>query len=157
MVALNTGGSATPALIGEALVTRVSVDPDLAIGPDLGYDLATLDLEDSALLRAIDQTGTIRGRRREELGALTAAVDHLVSNGSTEKILDKISGGAAIRAQQQQTRLGLLTSALDLLMVRTKRQRDAQAQAVLLNPVLVVEPRNDAAGTSAALSSWRQP
>jgi hypothetical protein len=149
------GGDTAGVLTDQALVPRTL--PMADVSTDLRVDLATLDLADSALHSAIETTGQIRGRRREELNAITAAVDHLVGNGSVEKALDKISGDAVIRAQQQSTRLALTSSTLDLLLVRGKRMRDGQAEHLMLSASALQEAPNMVAGSGAAIASWRQP
>ena len=149
------GGDTAGALTDQALVRRTRPTSDVPL--DLRVDLATLDLADSALHSAIDTTGQIRGRRREELNAIAAAVDHLVANGSVAKALDKISGDAVIRAQQHSTRLALTGATLDLLLVRGKRLRDAQAEHLALAASALQEAPNMAAGSGAAIAAWRQP
>ena len=73
------------------------------------------------------------------------------------KALDKISGDAVIRAQQHSTRLALTGATLDLLLVRGKRLRDAQAEHLALAASALQEAPNMAAGSGAAIAAWRQP
>src|SRR5262245_50908331 len=91
---------------------------------------ATLDVADSAIIAATDQTGRLRYNGRKELAAIEAlerdTLDPSLTQGSTA-VLDKISGADLIRVRQQQARIQFMTGIVEQLLVDNKRSRDTEA------------------------------
>src|SRR5262249_50074695 len=92
----------------------------------IAAQLATLDVADSMIIAATDQTGQLRYNGRRELAAIEAlesdTLDPSRTQGTTA-VLDKISGGGLIRARQQQARMQFLTGIVEQLLMDNKRSR----------------------------------
>ena len=101
--------------------------------------LATVDLADAAAIAGTDGTGQLRLLgRKNELPAIDALERDIVdpsSDQSTTAVLDKISGAALIGARQRQARVQLLVGVLEQLLVDTKRARDTDAAALMMQMV----------------------
>ena len=76
-------------------------------------------------------------------------------------MLEKVSAASLIRARQQQTRAELLTAITEQLLVDSKRDRDAEVEAMNMRLVRiaagVAADQSLVAGSGAALRTWRQP
>jgi hypothetical protein len=127
-------------------------------------ELATIDLADSTIANATDQTGRTRFGGRQE----GQAIDDLQTDASDQDddqavtaVMDKISGAQVIAARSKSTRLGLLSGIVEQLAIDTKRDRDVDTMR--MNSTLNV--LRDQGATSrqliqnadAALTRWRQP
>lgn len=127
-------------------------------------ELATLDAADSAAIVATHQAGVLRYNGRREMQAIDVLESQVVDTTSghgTTGVLDKISGATLIETRQKQTRLQLLASIVEQLVVDSKRARDADA--VTLNMQLRrIQAYDDEgwgfmAGAADDLRRWRQP
>lgn len=131
---------------------------------DLLSRLATLDLSDSAVVTATNDTGQLRYNGRRELAAIEA-LQRDVTNDSLEQsataVLDKISGAGLIGVRQRQARIQLLDGMVEQLLMESKRARDTET--AVMNMQLVSWRQRAAvnqafaAGAGDALRSWRQP
>ena len=76
-------------------------------------------------------------------------------------MLEKISAATLVGARQRQARAQFLTGIVELLLVDTKRARDADATAInmQLTTWRAAQSANAAfvAGSGDALRRWRQP
>jgi hypothetical protein len=127
--------------------------------------LASVDLADATAITGIHASGEVRlTGRRNELPAIDAlerdAIDPSLQQ-STTAVLDKISGASLVGARQRQARIQLLTSVLEQLLVDSKGLRDADAAALNMQLITWRDRRAAdyafVAGSSHALSTWRQP
>jgi hypothetical protein len=126
-------------------------------------ELATLDAADSAAIVATHQAGALRYNGRREMQAIDVLESQVVDTTShgTTGVLDKISGATLLETRQKQTRLQLLASIVEQLVVDSKRARDADA--VTLNMQLRrLQAYDDEgwgfmAGAADDLRRWRQP
>lgn len=126
--------------------------------------LATLDVADSAIVAATNDTGRLRYNGRRELTAIEA-LDRDVTDGSSEQsataVLDKISGAVLIGARQREARAQLLSGVVEQLLVEGKRARDTEAAT--MNMQLIGWRDSEAvnaafvSGSGDALRTWRQP
>jgi hypothetical protein len=126
--------------------------------------LATLDVADSAIIAATDQTGQLRYNGRKELAAIDALERDVLDPSpkqSATAVLDKLSGGVLIGARQRQARIQFLAGIVEQLLVDNKRARDTEAAIMNMQverlrygraagPSLVVGAAND-------LRAWKQP
>jgi hypothetical protein len=127
--------------------------------------LATVNLADAAAIAGTHGTGQLRllGRKNElqAIDALERDVIDPSSEQSTTAVLDKISGAALIGARQRQARVQLLVGVLEQLLVDTKRSRDTDTAALMMQIVTWRDSQaaNEAfvAGSGDALRTWRQP
>lgn len=127
--------------------------------------LATVNLADAAAIAGTHGTGQLRflGRKNElpAIDALERDVIDPSSEQSTTAVLDKISGAALIGARQRQARVQLLVGVLEQLLVDTKRERDTDTAALMMQIVTWRDGQaaNEAfvAGSGDALRTWRQP
>lgn len=127
--------------------------------------LATVNLADAAAIAGTNGTGQLRwlGRKKElpAIDALERDVIDPSSEQSTTAVLDKISGAVLIGARQRQARVQLLVAVLEQLLVDTKRARDTDTAALMMQMVTWRDSRaaNEAfvAGSGDALRTWRQP
>ena len=127
--------------------------------------LANVDLADAAATAGIQASGRSRkDGQRNEIQAIDALERDVIDPSlaqSTTAVLDKISGAGLIAARQRQERIQLLTSVLEQLLAEGKLTRDAEASALNMQLTRWRDGRaaNDAfvAGSSDALSTWRQP
>jgi hypothetical protein len=124
-----------------------------------------VDLADAAAIASSHYTGQLRlGGRRNELSAIDALEGDVLnpsSGQSATSVLDKISGATLIGARQRQARIQLLTGVVEQLLVDSKRARDTDASTLNMQLVTWRDRRAAAeafvAGSSQALSTWRQP
>ncbi len=126
---------------------------------------ATVELTDSVAMMGGHQVGALRGYH----GRLQRAVEDLegdVLNGllryhEMTAILDKIAAGELLGRRQDIATNQLLSHALEQLLARSKRLRDAEAQTMNMQIVTWRDARgaNEAmvAGSGDALRTWRQP
>lgn len=126
---------------------------------------ATVELTDSVAMMGGHQVGALRGYH----GRLQQAVEDLegdVLNGllryhEMTAILDKIAAGELLGRRQDMAANQLLSHALEQLLARSKRLRDAEATTVNMQLVTWRDARtaNEAmvAGSGEALRTWRQP
>jgi hypothetical protein len=168
-----------PSGAGYASVSAPRVAPDAILArlaPDaaayLRRELATLDLADSTMIRGTHEDGTLRYNGRKEEFLAVEALSQDVTNPSTLQsataVLDKISGAKLIAGRQVQTRIQLVTAALEQLLVDSKRDRDRDVieMNMTLNALRAMSDLDDG-GTPAsvslvahaddALRRWRQP
>jgi hypothetical protein len=127
--------------------------------------LASVDLADATAITGIHASGELRlNGRRNELQAIEALERDVIDPSleqSTTAVLDKISGASLVGARQRQARIQLLTGVLEQLLLDSKRLRDADAAALNMQLVTWRDRRAAdhafVAGSSHALSTWRQP
>jgi hypothetical protein len=126
--------------------------------------LATIDLADSTLISATDQSGRLRYNGRRELAAITALERHVIDPSNLQSataISDKISGAALIAARQRQARLQLLNAITEQLVIDTKRARDSDTVVMNMQLAALASTRGADralfAGAANALRNWRQP
>ena len=131
----------------------------------LSNQIASMELSDSVAMMAGHQIGAIR----QYNGVLQKGVDSLeedVMNGLARyheltAILDKVAAGELLGRRQDMAANQLLSHAIEQLLARGKRLRDAEA--LTMNMQLTTwrdaSRANDAmvSGTADALRTWRQP
>ena len=155
MDALN-GGDPDGSQIDLALVRRLAPPVATAITPELAATVATLEMADSALKKAIDQTGKIRGNRRELLrGVRELESDVMNHTGSATAASEVIVAGELLALRQKQERAALLTVWDDLALVQTKRDRDVAATSLRMQMQTGRIDLTEGAATN--LQSWRMP
>jgi hypothetical protein len=127
--------------------------------------IATVEIADSVAMMAGHQVGAIR----QYSGRLQQAVQGLeddVMNGLARyheltAILDKVAAGELLGRRQDMAANQLLSHAVEQLLARGKRLRDAEAATMNMQLTTWRDAKrvNDAmvAGTSDALRTWRQP
>lgn len=147
---------------GAELAALVDTAPDAEAA--LIAELATLDAADSSLIAGTNQTGLLRYNGRRELAAIEALQDDALDpspDQSATAVLDKISGAALIRAQQQQARMQFLAAIVEQLLVDNKRDRDTEAAAMNMQLERLrwgsAANRSLVAGSADVLRTWRQP
>lgn len=167
--ALNSGDATGAAYLSTVLpLLRPDVVPNQltpAARLALERHYATIEIADSVAAMGGHQVALARGYH----GALQQAVEALEADviggpaGSHEMtaILDKIAAGELLARRQDMLANQLLSHAVEQLLARGKRLRDAEATAMNMQLVTWRDARaaNDAfvAGTGDALSTWRQP
>jgi hypothetical protein len=127
--------------------------------------LATVNLADAVAIAGTNGTGQLRllGRKNElpAIDTLERDVIDPSSEQSTSAVLDKISGAALIGARQRQARIQLLVGVVEQLLVDSKRARDTDSAALMMQMVTWRDGHaaNKAfvAGSGDALRTWRQP
>lgn len=127
--------------------------------------LATMEIADSVAMMASHQVGTIRqynGRVQQAVHELEEVVmDKLPRFHEITAILDKVAAGELIGRRQDMAANQLLSHAVEQLLARGKRLRDAEAATMNMQLTTWRESRraNDAMvnGSSEALRTWRQP
>lgn len=127
--------------------------------------MASMELSDSVAMMAGHQIGAIR----QYSGVLQQGVDSLeedVVNGLARyheltAILDKVAAGELLGRRQDMAANQLLSHAVEQLLARGKRLRDAEALTMNMQLTTWRDSRraNEAmvAGTADALRTWRQP
>jgi len=151
---------------------RVTPDTELSalveVAPDaeaaIVAELATLDAADSSIIAGTDQTGLLRYNGRKELAAIEALQDDALDpslDQSATAVVDKISGAALIRAQQQQARMQFLAGIVEQLLIDNKRARDTEAATMNMQLERLrwgsAANRSLLAGCTDDLRAWRQP
>jgi len=127
--------------------------------------LATIEVADSVAMMASHQVGAIRqynGRVQQAVHELEEVVmDKLPRFHEITAILDKVAAGELIGRRQDMAANQLLSHAVEQLLARGKRLRDAEASTMNMQLTAWREGRrtNDAmvSGSSEALRTWRQP
>ena len=126
---------------------------------------ANVEIADSVAMMGGHQVGLMR-TYYDELQRAVQALEQDVVNPSAAyhemtAILDKIAAGELLGRRQDMATNQLLSHALELLLARNKRLRDAEASA--LNMQIITWRDADAvnhafrAGIGDALRTWRQP
>jgi hypothetical protein len=127
--------------------------------------IASMELSDSVAMMAGHQIGAIR----QYNGVLQKGVNSLeddVMNGLARyheltAILDKVAAGELLGRRQDMAANQLLSHAIEQLLARGKRLRDAEALTMNMQFTTWRDGRrvNEAmvAGTADALRTWRQP
>lgn len=127
--------------------------------------IASMELSDSVAMMAGHQVGAIR----QYNGVLQRGVDSLeedVMNGLARyheltAILDKVAAGELLGRRQDMAANQLLSHAVEQLLARGKRLRDAEALTMNMQLTAWRDGRraNEAmvAGTADAIRTWRQP
>ena len=130
----------------------------------LRSDLATIEIAASAIIVGTDQTGRIRGNRHHEEDVIQAFEDDVVdpnSETSATAVADKVSAAQLIRGRQQETRGQLATALTEQLLVESKRDRDAETEAMNMQLMRLLAGRAVAArmvaGAAEDFRTWRQP
>lgn len=126
---------------------------------------ATVEVADSVAMMASHQVGALRGYHAVTQQAVQAlerdVMNPLPRFHEITTILDKIAGGELIARRQDMASNQLLSHALEQLLVRSKRMRDAEASTLNMQLVTWRDGRdaNEAfiAGSGDALRAWRQP
>jgi hypothetical protein len=149
----------TPGIMG------VSHSPSVAAHRTLANQIASVELSDSVAMMAGHQIGAIR----QYSGRLQQGVDSLeedVMNGLARyheltAILDKVAAGELLGRRQDMAANQLLSHAVEQLLARGKRLRDAEAATMNMQLTTWRDaPRANSAmvsGTADALRTWRQP
>lgn len=131
----------------------------------LSNQIASMELSDSVAMMAGHQIGALR----QYTGVLQKGVDSLeedVMNGLARyheltAILDKVAAGELLGRRQDMAANQLLSHAVEQLLARGKRLRDAEALTMNMQLTTWRDARrvNDAmvSGTADALRTWRQP
>jgi hypothetical protein len=131
----------------------------------LSNQIASMELSDSVAMMAGHQIGAIR----QYNGVLQKGVDSLEEDVMNDlaryheltAILDKVAAGELLGRRQDMAANQLLSHAIEQLLARGKRLRDAEA--LTMNMQLTTwrdaSRANDAmvSGTADALRTWRQP
>jgi hypothetical protein len=127
-------------------------------------ELATIDLADSTIVNATDQTGRTRVGSRAEGQAnddLNADAADESDEQSATAAFEKVTASQLISARSKVAQLGLLSSVVEQLVVDSKRDRDADT--IRMNGTLTIlqdhgnTNRRLVAGADRALTTWRQP
>ena len=131
----------------------------------LSNQIASMELSDSVAMMAGHQIGAIR----QYNGVLQKGLDSLeedVTNGLARyheltAILDKVAAGELLGRRQDMAANQLLSHAVEQLLARGKRLRDAEALTMNMQLTTWRDAKrvNDAmvSGTADALRTWRQP
>ena len=155
------GATTVPLKAIESLPRTMSVAAHRAFA----NQIASVELSDSVAMMAGHQIGAIR----QYSGRLQQGVDSLeedVMNGLARyheltAILDKVAAGELLGRRQDMAANQLLSHAVEQLLARGKRLRDAEAATMnmQLTTWRDAQRANDAmvAGTADALRNWRQP
>jgi hypothetical protein len=126
---------------------------------------ATVEITDSVAQMAGHQVALIRGYGRQLQQAITALEGDVVNESGRyhemTAILDKVAAGELIGRRQDMATNQLLSHALEQLLARSKRLRDAEVAAMNMRLVGLQDGRAASAsivrGAAADLRSWRQP
>lgn len=127
--------------------------------------LATMEIADSVAMMASHQVGAIRqynGRVQQAIHELEEVVmDKLPRFHEITAILDKVAAGELIGRRQDMAANQLLSHAVEQLLARGKRLRDAEATTMNMQLMAWRDGRRAnaamVAGSSEALRTWRQP
>lgn len=127
--------------------------------------LATMEIADSVAMMASHQVGAIRqynGRVQRAVQELEEVVmDKLPRFHELTAILDKVAAGELIGRRQDMAANQLLSHAVEQLLARGKRLRDAEAATMNMQLTTWRESQKANAamvnGSSEALRTWRQP
>jgi hypothetical protein len=139
-----------------------TLSPEAAIY--MQRELATLDLADSTITNATDQTGRTRYGSRAEAQAnddLNKDAADESDEQSATAAFEKVSAAQLVSARSKVATLGLFSSVVEQLVVDSKRDRDADT--VRMNGTLTIlqdkgtTNRRLVDGADRALTTWRQP
>lgn len=127
--------------------------------------LAIVEGMDAVAMAATHTTGQFRlGGRQSELQVIDELENDVTDPSprqSATAVLGKISGASLVGARQGQARIQLLSEVLEQLIADNKQVRDSEAAVLNMQLVRWRDGRAaDAAfvaGSSHALSTWRQP
>lgn len=131
----------------------------------LSNQIASMELSDSVAMMAGHQIGALR----QYNGVLQRGVDSLEEDVMSDlaryheltAILDKVAAGELLGRRQDMAANQLLSHAVEQLLARGKRFRDAEALTMNMQLTTWRDARraNDAmvSGTADALRTWRQP
>ena len=131
----------------------------------LSNQIASMELSDSVAMMAGHQIGALR----QYNGVLQRGVDSLEEDVMSDlaryheltAILDKVAAGELLGRRQDMAANQLLSHAVEQLLARGKRLRDAEALTMNMQLTTWRDARraNDAmvSGTADALRTWRQP
>lgn len=167
--ALNYGDSAGTAvdIISRTAPTLTDLPPTLSptARRDISRALATLDIADAVLRSGTHQAGLLRYGGRSLYAAAAAyeldALDGDIEQ-STTAVLDKLNASAILELKQKQGRNDLLTTALEVALLDTKRRRDTETVAMNQRFRTALHYRRYAATffppeSAALVDGWRQP
>ena len=126
---------------------------------------ATVEITDTVAMRGGHQVALVRGYHDRLQGAIQELESDILNGLSRyhemTAVLDKISAGELLARRQDMATNGLLSHALEQLLVRSKRLRDTEAATInmQLTTWRDAAAANAAfvAGTGDALRTWRQP
>src|SRR5438105_7321251 len=149
-------GDATGTAYAEVTRSRLQLQEalaglDPAIRIVLEPALATLDAADSANMIATHQAGVLRAHGQSEQSAIDALESAVIDPSDAQSataVLDKISAGSLLEAQQKHLRLQYLTAVVEQLVIDNKRARDTEAA------VLNMRLRQLQATATAEEGSW---
>lgn len=130
-----------------------------------GSQVATMEIADSVAMMAGHQVGAIRqynGRLQQAVQELEEVVmDKLPRFHELTAILDKVAAGELIGRRQDMAANQLLSHAVEQLLARGKRLRDAEAATMNMQLTTWRDSRTASEaminGSSEALRTWRQP
>jgi hypothetical protein len=144
------------------VITRLPPDAQRA----LRNQYAHVEISDAIAQRAIHQKAAVAGFASTGLELAIEALERDTLEPRTAyhyltAVLDKLTGSEMIARRQTTAENQVLSHALELLILRTKRDRDAEA-AVMAMRLTAMADRGAAgagiiAGSAHALSTWRQP
>lgn len=166
---LNSGDAAGNAYFSVALplqpLTEMPRNMSAAAHRSFENQIATLELSDSVAMMAGHQVGAIRqynGRIEQAVQVLEDDVmNGLARYHELTAILDKVAAGELLGRRQDMAANQLLSHAVEQLLARGKRLRDAEAAT--MNMQLTTWRRSQRAneamvsGSADALRTWRQP
>jgi len=167
--ALNSGDPTGVAYAAVALpldsVTTMPANMTARAQQVFARQVATIDIADSVAMMAGHQVGAIRQYDGRLQGAVHNLEDDVVNDlaryHELTAILDKVAAAELIGRRQDMAANQLLSHAVEQLLARGKRLRDAEAAAMNMQ---VSTWRGSAAvnesmvaGASDALRTWRQP
>lgn len=160
-----TGSAYAATTVPLTLIESLPRTMSVAAHRTLANQIASVELADSVAMMAGHQIGAIR----QYSGRLQQGVDSLeedVMNGLARyheltAILDKVAAGELLGRRQDMAANQLLSHAVEQLLARGKRLRDAEAATMnmQLTTWRDAQRANNAmvSGTADALRTWRQP
>ena len=155
------GATTVPLNAIESLPRTMSV----AAHRTFANQIASVELSDSVAMMAGHQIGALRrysGQLQQGVDSLEEDVmNTLARYHELTAILDKVAAGELLGRRQDMAANQLLSHAVEQLLARGKRLRDAEAATMNMQLTTWRDARrvNDAmfAGTADALRTWRQP
>jgi len=169
LAALNYGDAGGQAYrtIARPVASLAALPPDtpVAIRQALAHARATIDIADALMTTGAHQAGQIRFNGRQldrattDLAATALDADE---TQSTTAVLDTLNAAAVLELKQQQARVQLLVTAVELAVLDNVRHRNAEV--IAMNQRLRAEAhfRTYAAtiwpdAEDARAAAWRQP
>lgn len=127
--------------------------------------IATVEIADAVASLAGHQVGATRAAYGRTQAAVDALERDVVATGAgyhdLTAVLDKVAAGELLARRQDLAANQLLTSAVEQLLARSKRQRDTEALALNMQAATWRDGPTAyaafAAGAGEALRTWRQP